>query len=155
MMEIMEEENKIYKLLPNHSLGEFVFFTNIQKYLSNRKYEITSNEDTIIGTWYSFVDPDITVFIDSKNIIESIKCTHKCYVYGVNVISLNIDYVIKEVIKIEPDFVESLWTYHRDKEVKQRVFDFDTIGLQVWTYRSKVVSVTCSSFDETTGPSGT
>ena len=137
---------------PNYSLGEFVFDTSIQRYLNHKKYTVIINEDSIVGTMYEFIEPKISVFIDNRNLIESVTCDYKCYLYGKNIINLNIDYVIKEIIKTDPDLVETLWTFYKDKEVQERVYDFNCLGAQIWVYRNKIVTVVCSNLDDTTGP---
>jgi hypothetical protein len=153
IMGLENNDSVNYKLIPNYSLGEFVFDTKIHKYLKDKKFEIISNEDPLIGNMYGFSNPKITAFIDDRDIIESIKCSYKCYVYGTNILNLNIDFVVKEIIKKEPDSMDSFLTYYQGKEVKERVYDFDTLGIQIWTYRNKVVTVICSNLDDTMGPS--
>lgn len=143
----------IYKLIPNYSLGEFVFDTNIQKYLRGKKFEVTINQDPSVGNMYQFFKPNISLFIDNRNVIESVTCHYKCYLFDNNIINMNINYAIKEVFKREPNLIESLWTFYKEKEVKELVYDFDDLGIQVWTYKNKIVTIVCSNLDDTTGPS--
>ena len=153
-MALENDDSKKYRLNPNYSVGEFVFDTDIKKYLGNKEFNINLSEDSTIGTMYQFIEPIVSVSIDERNIIESVTCEYKCYLYSINIINLNIQYVIKEIIKREPNLIESLWIIYKNKEVKEKVYDFDELGLQIWTYRNKVVTVICSNLDDTTGPAG-
>ncbi|SHN31206.1 hypothetical protein [Mucilaginibacter sp. OK098] len=135
-------------LIPNVSVGQLKFGESIKKYL---KYEHTyfkkDVNDIYMEDNYEFIDPPIIVFVNSSNKISSITCNVGCFWKGENLIGFPINEFIK-LSGIEPDRKEKLYVMTAyNKGQRQDVYDFESLGLQIWVWKNKIVTVGCTNYD--------
>lgn len=138
----IEDEN-LYLLNINASLGKFKFRENITEYnLGKYAFIPKDNEDDIWDT-YNLDEPKISIFTDSEKNICSIRCNYKCYYEGQNLTGMAYADFLKLTNEV-PNSEDLIYVIRAQKGQNQKVYDFDSLGLQIWVYRNKVVTVFCS-----------
>ena len=135
-------------LLPNISLGRFVFGNNIKLYLNDFSYKYEENPDKKKGYGYDsyyFDKLKIEVWTDESGIIESVRCEHACYWKSVNIIGLRYE-KFKAMCHMEPDVQDLCYMYDGKT---QHVYDFESMGLQLWVRYGIIRTViACRLLDE-------
>ena len=120
-------------LIPNVSFGQFVFGSNIMSYLNDASYQYEENPDKMKGYGYDsyyFDKLDLEVWTDEKGIIKSVTTDNECYWNNVNIIGLRYE-KFKKIFQLEPDAQDVCHLYDG---TSQHVYDFYSIGLQVWVW---------------------
>ncbi|WP_447768474.1 hypothetical protein [Sphingobacterium faecium] len=117
-------------LIPFKQVGIFVLGQEIIQYLDEFEFEVHDmSEDQVAPSInYIFFNPEMTLFVlDKKN--DFIGCYEELLYKGVNLIGLSVqqfsDY-------IEDDYSDEDKLFVNEEE-EQYVYEFDKIGLQVWT----------------------
>lgn len=154
---IILEKGKVnnFELTFNKSVGAFIIGEPMVDLLSLLKLEYDfyekANDSEYSESFYDILELGLSVYVNDDDIITSINCYKFCYYNNVNVIGLNIDDLILHIStklnKTESYYVGKI----NSKEQKQKVYDFDEIGLQVWVYRNKVVNIHCCNFRDDIG----
>lgn len=129
-------------LVPNVSLGMFKFENNIKQYLRKAPYSYEEDPDTENGSSfdsYDFYTKGLSVWTDSKGIIKSVRCDTQCSWNNVNIINLSLK-KFKEIFCIEPNDEDICYLMYGTMK-SQHVYDFDAVGLQVWTWYGKIKTV--------------
>jgi len=136
------EHQKDNVFVPNRSLGLFCFEQNINQYLSLYPYYYEENPNKEEGYGfdsYDFYTLGMSVWTTSEGIIKSIKCDEYCYWHDVNIIGLQYK-KFKEMFNIKPDNEEICYMLSGHMK-SQHVYEFDSIGLQLWTWYGKIRTV--------------
>lgn len=150
---IAKETNvKTYCLKLNRSVGVFVLGEEITTHLSlpHEYYHCTDDGSEMTNyDFYFFPESGMDVYVDEQNptIIDTIMCRKYCYWQGKNLIGMPYTEFLQftNFIPIESDG-EINYVYSLEHKYKQRCYIFETEGLQVWTWRKRIVSVTVSRY---------
>ena len=136
-----------FTLNPNISVGKFRFGRNIDEYVlgySFKFFEPNSKLEDDAGK-YSNEELGLTLFIDKSKLISNIFCKKYCFYKGVNLIGLNIDKFIAK-FELLPNKIEKFLVYLNESEIQnQTAYDIDDLGISLWTYRKKILKVTCQN----------
>ena len=128
--------------IPFKRVGDFKISSLVMDYFNSHEFEILPKDGKYDCEKYTFSNPSISLFVEN-GVIESIYCDEECLYKGRNLIGMHIDEFIshtgeKYYGKIdEVDFEED--------NIPQYVYEFDDIGLQVWTKNDIIVTVIASS----------
>jgi hypothetical protein len=134
------------ELLPNCSVGYFVIGDNINKYLFH-KYEFYPSIDKYTNNLYEFNNPKLSIYVDDNNVITSIHCEYECYWQGRNLIKMYFEEFLS-TYNIKPNMSEKIYLLVNGRGQNQMVHDFDDLGLQIWVWRKKIVTVIVSNYHD-------
>ncbi|UJH66381.1 hypothetical protein [Allomuricauda sp. SCSIO 65647] len=129
---------------PFVGIGDFELDTTIDKYLGDYNFKILNKDGKYDCDKYIIDNPDMSLYVDENNIIESISCREECLYKGRNIIGMNIDEFIN-YYDIAPVGDVDIMPIG---EEMQDVYEFDDIGLQVWCVNDKIVTIIASTNDE-------
>lgn len=130
----MEIKDKFF--IPFKSIGVFILNSDINKYLKNYIYEYTEVDEITGWDTYNIIGLNISLFTDSGKIV-SMLCENECYYNNKNIIGVNIDDFMN-FNNLQYTNEESLFVNNNEK---QNVYEFDSIGLQVWCKKNEIVTV--------------
>lgn len=136
------ESIKDNTLIPNVSLGQFVLGNNISDYLKNDTYIYEENPNKQDGYGFDsfyFVNQGLEVWTDNKGTIKCIKSTRVCYWKNVNIVGLPYKKFLSK-FDLKPDS-EDICYFSEGKMKTQHVYDFDSIGMQLWVWYGIVRTV--------------
>jgi hypothetical protein len=132
-----------YCLVPNVSVGPFIFGNKVTDYLDYYHNHFPKQNGRNHES-YSFFNPPLIVFIsDLDDYIESITCKDFLFFKNENLIGMNLLRFI-QLGGFNPIKKERLYVDRDDHIRSMMVYDFDDMGLLLWTYRNKVIFVSCS-----------
>ena len=137
--------NIVWNWLPNIGLGPISLGSLISSYIEIYKLEI-DEEDVDDTGWlqYKFPTKEIYIQVDiSTNLVESILSYDDFYYKGKNIIGIGLD-ELEILLRCKPDEIGESVVYD-DADV-QTPYDYISIGLQVWTSNSKIVSASCVNY---------
>jgi len=144
--EIKDKNMNIEKLnlVPNKSVGIFLLGDDIQKYLYLPHNVIHHEENEPIYDSYDFYKSKVILWTEEGK-IKTIRCTLECYWKGHNLIKMPFDEFLYEY-KVNPDKSEMLYTLvSENRGQNQMVHDFNDLGLMIWVWRKKIVTVIISN----------
>jgi len=128
------------KLIPFISVGEFKFNTNIENYTSIYKFAYSPCDD--ITGWDKYKSNEFMFEIYTlDSLIVSIACRKQCIYKRKNLIEMLINDFIS-TYKINPDKIEKMFIGNEKKA--QKIYEFDSLGLQIWVRDTKIVTIFCS-----------
>ena len=134
-----------FELVPKISLGIFRLGESIDVYTSILDYVLYPKNEGLVSGFYDFYDfyeGDIVVYTGNSGYIDDISCRKYCYYNGQNLIGLNFDKFIESVsIDKGKTQKDEIYILVNDKGQTQQVYDIDDLGLQIWVYRKKIVTV--------------
>ena len=128
-------------LSPFKSVGPFKFGENVDKYISILQFFKYSPPDEFGVCEYESQDSSFFITV-RENKIDSIFCYKELFYKDTNLIGLTI-----EQLKIitESNFIGKIDELDfEDDGIPQFVYDFETIGLQVWEKNSGIVTIIAS-----------
>lgn len=129
-----------------YSVGDFILDSNINDYLEKFSFEINdfSSDLHVPGVHYSLDCPEITLYVHN-NLIECIGCYSELLYKGCNLIGLTINEFISQIGENYCGEVDCL--NFEDDDIPQYVYEFESIGLQVWVkgFNGKIVSIIVST----------
>lgn len=133
-------------LIPNISLGIFKFNDAIKNYVDTYNFEISAKDESGYEG-YSFHDPETSIFVEG-GIIVSVASYKECIYRERNMIGMSLRELLK-LIKIQFNGEVDIIDFEEDN-VPQYVYDFETLGLQIWIKgaKGKVVTVISTSYSE-------
>jgi hypothetical protein len=131
-------------LIPNISVGDLKIGSSITTYLK-RAHVFYSKKDEFLEDMYTFTQPPVDVFVNDDKIISMISCSNKCIWKNKNLIGLNYqDFVI--LASRSADSCERLYLVANYKGRNQIAYTFDDLGLQVWVWKNRIVTVSCGNY---------
>lgn len=150
---IAKESNvKKFWLEPNKSVGDFVIGEAITTHLSlpHEYFHCTDNGPGMPNyDYYYFHKSRMSVYMDEQNptIIDAIMCEKYCYWHGKNLIGMLYTEFL-QFTNFTPNESEGEinYVYSLEHKYKQRCYVFEPEGLQVWTWRKRIVSITVSRY---------
>lgn len=123
--------------IPFEKIGEFEIEADLSKYIDNFNFEYTPPDDSTGWETYSISDEGISLYIE-KGVIVAIVCEKECLYKGRNIIGMSIEeFIAFSDLEPEAEIDES----HLDDDTIQQIFEFNDIGLQVWSENQTIVSV--------------
>lgn len=130
-------------LIPNKSVAQFEFGEKIEKYF-HLKYSLIpkQSDQEYAADIYTFFNSHLSIYVDNDNKIETIVCEKECFLENVNLIGLNID-KFQLQFNIVANKIEKIYMSYLDLNRTETVYEFIHLGLQIWTYRKKIFSITC------------
>ena len=136
------------EIIPNTSVGHIKIGDSVNRYL-NDKYVYFKKDinDEYMEDYYEFLDPPLIVFVNKSNRITTINCKVRCVWKDKNLIGLSLGEFI-ELSGKEPDSNEEIYVLLAyNKGQKQSVYSFEELGMQIWTWKNKIVTVSCTNYD--------
>lgn len=133
-------------LIPNRSVGGIKIYGQIDDYL-NLEYVFFDKGIDYSEDLYIFKEPAVSVYVDDNHKITSIKCSANCFWKDVNLIGLNISKFI-DLFGYQPNETDKVYILVEGKGQNQIVYEFDSLGLQIWTWRKKIVTVFCTKYED-------
>ena len=127
-------------LVLNTAYNDFILDADISNYLHKNHTKEVYKESTFINRSYHFYDDEIDVWCDSDGRINTIRCASSCLYQGIDLIGLPFQTFLS-AIRVLPDNYEQIYLLVNGRGQNQHVYDFSTIGLQVWVWRQKIKSV--------------
>lgn len=130
-------------LLPHISVADIKFGDKIELY-ANRHHEYSDEINGDVYEAYTFSDVPVTAYVE-LGLIESIRCTEECIWNGTNIIGLTYE-EFKKLYSNDPDAIESLSVMQENGlDQEQEAYDYDELGIQLWVYENKIVTVMAAS----------
>lgn len=130
--------------VPFKSIGFFQLGGNISQYkdlLFNWEFEPV---DKYGKEYYKSSDDNLMIAV-RNHIIESIFCYKEICYNSINLIGLSIQ-EFKELLNVEPIGEVDKYDFEDDNQ-PQFVYEFDSIGLQVWEKNGVIVTIIAGSKD--------
>ena len=127
-------------LILNTAYNDFILDSNISNYLYKNHTKRVYNESTFTNSSYYFYDDEIDIWCDDDGNINTIRCASSCLYQGVELICLPFQELLS-AIHILPSNYEQIYLLVNGRGQNQHVYDFETIGLQIWVWRQKVKTV--------------
>lgn len=127
------------------SVGILKLNTAIKEYESLLVFTIEDYSDlSAPSTNYSLKNPSITIFV-IEGIIDSIACYEELFYKDKNLLGITIEEFMDFTKEIPSEEVDELNFEHDD--IPQFVYEFEKIGLQVWSKgkKGKIVTVIVNS----------
>ena len=138
---------KTLELIPNKSVYDFLLGHNINKYL-DREYEYYPKEDNEFSDdLYEFLSPSLLIWTDDNHKIAIIGCYKECYWEDRNLIKMPFN-EFQSLYNVVPDKSENIYLLVNGRGQNQTVYDFDKLGLQIWVWRKKIVTVLVSNYQD-------
>lgn len=121
----------IATLVPFQSVGDFTLKSNIDNYIKKYSFDISdySSDLAAPAVHYSIEYPQITLFVEN-GLIEEIACYEELLYKGRNLIGMTIE---EFFLHTGENFVGEIDCLDfEDDNIPQYVYEFESIGLQVW-----------------------
>lgn len=135
-------DNKLV-FIPLNFIGKFIFDTDVNQYYDELAVFNYEETDEFNKEYYKSQDGNLIIAV-RKNILESIFCYKELYYKNTNLLGLSLSEFSK---LLQTDHVGYVEEYNLGDEVSQFVYQFDEIGVQVWTKQSKVVTIIASGLE--------
>ncbi len=127
-------------LTPLIGVNQFTFKTDINRY-TNFDFRYTSLDSDDIGyETYDVDDFGLTLYVENR-IIVSMSCTYELLYKGRNIIGMDINEFINYY---EVNYSGTIDKIFVNDEESQNVYEFDTLGLQIWCRYNQIVTVIAS-----------
>ena len=127
-------------LILNTAYNDFILDSNISNYLYKNHTKRVYNESTFTISSYYFYDDEIDIWCGDDGSINTIRCASSCLYQGVELIGLPFQELLS-AIHILPSNYEQIYLLVNGRGQNQHVYDFETIGLQIWVWRQKIKTV--------------
>jgi hypothetical protein len=140
------------KLIPFKKVGQFELGKSIELYKDKYNLVLEENyfEKYSTSLIYDFEESDTSLCIDGNHMtILSIMCDEELFYKGKNLIGMTIEEFIAHTCEKYVGEIDVL--DFEDDEIPQNVYEFETLGLQVWEkgLGGKIVSITvCQKYEE-------
>lgn len=132
---------KEFELIPKIGVGSFRLGVHIDVYTARFSFEYFSKGEEFISDFYDFFDGLLSVYVDEQHLIKDIRCTTYCFYKNKNLIGSKFDDFLKTENYQGRIQTEAIYMLVNGKGQTQRVYDLDDLGLQIWVYRKKIVTI--------------
>ncbi|MEM6320454.1 MAG: hypothetical protein AAF960_22485 [Bacteroidota bacterium] len=132
-------------LEPFTGIGEFKFGKKIDDFLHLGHFDVNPPEKYSSKS-YTMQNPEITIWVNEANLIETIGCYEECLYKGRNMIEMKIDEFIAwsdTNYYGKPDILD----FEENSDIPQKVYEFEDIGLQIWTKLNVIITVIASEYE--------
>ena len=134
VFQVNNENNNLFVLKPNESFGVFKFGDSIKKYL-NYKHTVANYDNSFVE--YDFYEMGLCVWLDNESkqrIIGSVVSESYCYLNNQNIIGMSYkDFDATVTLAVQ--------RWEEIDQHTQRVYDHTSLGLQLWTWRNRIIAV--------------
>ena len=134
------------ELIPNRSVGDFFLGHNINEYLVYEHEYYLKNADEFADDLYEFYSPPVSIWTNNDHNIITIGCYKECYWQGRNLLKMSFEEFLS-FYKVAPDYSDKIYILVNGRGQNQMVYDFDKLGLQIWVWRKKIVTVLVSNYE--------
>ena len=138
---LIAPKNDYYVLIPNVSFGIFKFGATIESYC-RYEYESDRIPDRIDSRRFfdRFYFPyfNIRLWSYDGNTIDSVLTDSACILEGKNIIGM--PFKLFQEKYGPPDDSDIIFLPQDDRQT-HHVYDYDSLGLQLWTWRNRIVEV--------------
>ena len=153
IVELINDKSK-EKLMPCFSYGVFKFGKKIKTYLAILEkigYEYHKSK-----IFHEYLLPSIGIELWVRyGVINSIYLDKHCFYKGYNLIKMEYSR-FQELFHLVPDKEDVLPVYQPNGRFKhETVYDFDGLGLQIWIWRGRIVTVIAYKGDIPVNKDGT
>ena len=137
----------ILYLLPFDRVGDFELNAPIARYSSKFEFEFSNDEYNTGWVAYQLSSLGITLYVDKLlEIIVSLSCWKECIYKGRNIIGMSVD---EFILHTDTDHLEEPDSLDFENDnIPQLVYEFEDLGLQVWTKNGIIVTVIVSNDSE-------
>jgi len=139
-------EIKDLTLVPNISVGVFIIGDRINNYTDYPHVVERHKEKEFSYDSYMFLNQDVILWVENKR-IETIRCEKECYWDGNNLIKMPIEKFLL-TYNLIPDKLDNIYLLVNGKGQNQQVYEFDNLGLQIWVWRKKIVTVLAANYQQ-------
>jgi len=129
-----------HKLIPFKQIGQFKLDRSILNY-KNELFEEGEFDD--LGCKPYYLADDLTLFVDKTENIEFVICYSNCVYKGINMIGMAIQNFIEFTNEKYSGEVDEL-DFEEDN-IPQYIYEFESIGLQIWVKEGIIVTVIVAS----------
>lgn len=135
------KDNMQLEFIPFKGVGSFSFGRSIEEY-KNHDFVFELGEDSTDWNEYQLENNGLYIYVED-GLIVSINCNKECWLKGVNLIGHNIyDFSDKFKLSLEDREVDQLYDANSDED--QDVYEFDELGIQIWSFQGVIRTVICS-----------
>ena len=131
-----DKTDSYYTLIPNESFGGFIFGDDVRNYFNweHIAYSLETSDDA-----YHFPQLNIDIWLadDGSYSIQYISTEKKLILNHINWIGKPIKEFNNQFGKADSISIEYL--YNQKGRRKHVVYDYDLLGLQLWTFRGRIV----------------
>lgn len=133
-------------LIPNLSVGNIIIGDNIDNYLSKYNFdiEICAKDDVTNWDEYIIANKGIILYVEN-GVIVTIAVEKEIIYNGKNLIGQSLS-SFEEIVKSHYDGEDSV--YLGEEEVPHKVYEYYSLGLQVWVKDSIVDCIYCDANSE-------
>lgn len=128
-------------LILNKSYNDYILGNNINDYLykshSVRTMDVLDSHESL----YYFYNDKIDIWCNSDGVIETITCVNSCLYKGIDLIGMNFKHFLILISSV-PDKEENIYHIIYGRGRTDHVYDFFSLGLQIWVWRNKIRNVT-------------
>lgn len=142
---IISNYTNIPDLILNKSYEEFELNVPVSNYFY-KKYDEIVQDSIYPFKRYKFTLPKIEIWCRG-DIIDTIRCELICYYEDTNLIGLGYDAFLKLFDVISPESKQIYVDVNGRKELRH-VYEFDALGLQVWTWHKSIKTVLIYNAEE-------
>jgi hypothetical protein len=134
---------KEFELIPKVGIGAFRIGKHISEYTSVYDYVFykKNRDDEFSADFYDFWGGRITLYVDEDNIVDDVRTRRCCFYKNKNLIGSKFDDFLKTENYQGRIQTEAIYMLVNGKGQTQKVYDLDDLGLQIWVYRKKIVTV--------------
>lgn len=126
---------------PFISVGPFFFDKSVDDYQSY-DFVFEPSDDKTEWSEYDLPEFGLTLYVEN-GLIVSINCNKQCWLNGINLIGYNIyEFAEQFGLPIEDREFDQLYTANLDQY--QDVYEFDELGMQIWSLKGVIQTVICS-----------
>lgn len=138
--------NMIAHFEPFQGIGEFKIGANIAPYMKKFALEFTPADSSTGWDTYELEHPEISISTE-ENVIVSIACYDECLYKGRNMIGMTIEEFLN-YYELKSDGEADELLFEEGDVEPQFVYEFDSIGLQVWVKKDHILNVIASGYIE-------
>lgn len=128
---------------PGYSVGPFNFGDHISLYLGQYDFEIETIGERDPTTYYSLEGMGASLTLDEEERVEDILCRKELQFRGANLIGMSLRQFEVHTMASYVDEPDSLnW---EDDGIPQIIYEFESLGLQVWVKSGVIVTIIASA----------
>jgi hypothetical protein len=139
-----------FSLTTNQSVGIFKLGFTVLECLKPYDYiyheRLEEYEESC--DYYEISSIGLSLYLDDNKLLSDVICDKYCFFENINLIGMNVNNFMEQ-FGVTADKVEKLSVSLNESKIQnQTVYDFDKMGLIIWTFRKKIVRITCYKNEE-------
>lgn len=126
-------------LNPGYSVGPFNFGDHINLYLGEYDFEVETIGERDPTKYYSLEDEGVWITLDENECIGIVACKKELQFRGANLVGMSLRQFEVHTMAGYVDEPDSLnW---EEGDIPQIVYEFESLGLQVWVKSGVIVTI--------------